>query len=131
MGRYHGQTGLAYVSASAATAAVSFTRLTAWSISYARDMADATSCNDANKIYTQGLKDVSGSISGWWDDGIEGLFTAADSATGCNIYLYPAAAALTKYHYGLGWMDMSVDLTKDGTVAIKTTFKAAGSWGRL
>lgn len=106
--------------------------MSAWSISLARDRVEVTAFGDTNKQYVQGLPDVSGTFSGFWDDTEDTMFTAADSADGTKIYLYPDAAnAATKYWYGPAFLDIS-DVTTEvsGAVTAAGTFIAKGNWGR-
>lgn len=103
-----------------------------WSLSLAKDRFDVTAFGDANKQKVQGLAEVSGSFSGFWDDTEDTLFTAADSADGTKIYLYPDAAnAESKYHYGPAWLDISeVAADVNGSVNVSGTFEANGAWDR-
>jgi hypothetical protein len=43
----------------------------------ATDKVEVTSFLDANKTYVQGLKDISGALSGFWEDSQDALFDAA------------------------------------------------------
>src|SRR5262245_55537861 len=78
----------------------------------------------------QGLKDIKGTIAGFFDDTETKPFVAADSADGCKLYLYPSADAPTKYWYGPAWLDVSVNTAVAGAVAISGSFAANGAWGR-
>ena len=105
MARYHGRQGRVYISTTGAGAAVMVGALTEWSLDGTQDRVDVTAFGDGNKQYVLGLRDVSGTISGWWDDTIDTVFDAAASADGCRIYLYPSNDAPTKYWYGPAWLD--------------------------
>lgn len=132
MARYHGKTGRAYVSTTGTGAAVAVIAMTDWSISLARDKVEVTAFGDTNKQYVQGLPDVSGSISGWFDDTETTLYTAADSADGCKIYLYPDAAnAPARYWYGPAFLDIGEVATGvTAAVSVSSNFVANGAWGR-
>lgn len=131
MARYHGRAGKLYMAADGTGNAVNITPLTKWSVSFTRDKVEVTALTDANKQYVQGLADVSGSFSGFYDD-VETakIFTAAASSNGSKLYLYPSNDAMTKYFYGPAWIDVS-DFTVDvgGAVSISGTFSANGAWG--
>lgn len=129
MARYHGKAGLVYVSTTGTGAAASVGALTAWTLDMSTDTVDVTCFGDTNKQYVQGLKDVKGSISGIWDDTIDTLFTAADSADGCKLYLYPSSGVLTKYWYGPAWLSMKVDTGIGKAVEVSGDFVANGAWG--
>ena len=132
MARYHGKTGRIYVSTTGTGAAVAVISQSTWSISLSRDQVEVTAFGDTNKQYVTGLPDVSGSFSGFWDDTEDTIYTAADSADGTKIYLYPDAAnAATKYWYGPAFLDIS-DVTTEvsGAVTVSGAFRARGAWGR-
>lgn len=119
------------MSTSAAAAATPLVSQAKWSIDLSVDREDVTAFGDLNKVYVQGLPDISGDFEGFFDDSDSTIYTAAGSATGANMYLYPDYTnAPTKYWYGVGWIDYSVETPVDGPVTVKGTFGAAGTWGR-
>lgn len=130
MARYHGKGGIVYMSASGSAAATATVSLNHWSLDKKTDKAEVTAFTDANKVFVQGLPDVSGQLSGFFDDTNDALFDAAESADGVKLYLYPSSLAPTIYHYGPAWVDASIDVAVGGAVAINGSFVAAGSWGR-
>jgi hypothetical protein len=132
MARYHGKSGQVYVSTTGTGTCIPVVALSSWSISLAKDRVDVTAFGDSNKQKVQGLAEVSGSISGWFDDTEATLFTAADSADGTKLYLYPDAAnAPTKYWYGAAFLDISeVGTQVDGAVSVSASFDANGTWAR-
>ena len=129
MARYHGKKGVVYISTTGTGNASSVT-LTEWSLNMNTDKVETTSFQDANKTYVQGLKDVQGTISGFWDDSDAKLFTAADSSDGIKMYLYPSSDAPTKYFYGPAWLDASISTSVSGAVSMSGNFSANGSWGK-
>ena len=110
-----------------AIAAVSLSR---WTLDMATDKVDTTAFGDANKTYVQGLKDIKGTLAGFWDDTSDALFDASESADGIKLYLYPSSDAPTIYFYGPAWLDASIDVANNGAVGVSGNFVAAGSWGR-
>ena len=129
MARYHGKKGVVYMSTTGSGTAVAVGNLTEWSISYATDRIDVTSFGDTNRVYVQGLRNVTGSFKGWFDDSAtKALFDAADSADGIKMYLYPSADAATRYFYGTAFVDTSIQTGVAGAVSISGTFAAAGGW---
>jgi hypothetical protein len=128
--RYHGRKGDVKISTSASGTA-STIALTEWTLNMATDKVEVTSFGDANKTYVQGLKDLTGTLSGVWDSAVDSLFTASDSTDGLKMYLYPSTDAATKYWYGPAWLDASVNVSVSGAVTIAGNFVANGSWGRL
>ena len=130
MAVYAGRKGVVYLSTSGSGNATSVLKLTKWSLDQSTDKIEVTAFGDANKTYVQGLKDVKGSFSGFWDDTETKPFTAADSSDGCKMYLYPSSDAPTKYWYGPAWLDVSIDTGVADAVSISGNFAANGSWGR-
>lgn len=117
------------LSATGVAAAVTV-RMSEWSLNKQTDKAEVTSFGDANKTYVQGLPDISGALSAFFDDTDDTLFDAAESADGCKLYLYPSSNALTVYHYGPAWLDASITCPVSGPVAVAGNFVAKSSWGR-
>lgn len=130
MARYHGKAGLIYGSTSGTGAAAPFVSLSAWTLDMATDKAEVTAFQDPNKTYVQGLKDLKGTLSGFWDNTGDTLFDAVDSADGLKLYLYQSSNAITKYFYGPAWLDMSVNTPSSGPVTVSGNFVANGAWGR-
>jgi hypothetical protein len=130
MARYHGRKGVVYVSTSGTGNASSVVSLNAWTLDQTTDKTEVTSFLDANKVYVQGLKDVSGTLGGFWDDTEEKLFQASDSADGNKLYLYPSADAASRYWYGPSWLDASINVGVGDAISISANFSANGSWGR-
>jgi hypothetical protein len=131
MAAYHGKSGVVYLSTTGSGNASQVIKLTEWSANMATDRVEVTAFGDTNKTYVQGLKDLQGAFSGFWDDTETKVFGAADSADGCKLYLYPSSDAPTKYWYGTAWLDASIDTGVSAAVAISGTFVAASSWSRM
>lgn len=127
MARYPARKGVVYISTGAGVASAVL-GINKWTLNKTTDKIDVTSFGDVNKTYVQGLPDIKGSFSGFWDDTETKLFTGAASATGVNIYLYPSADAPTKYHYGPAWIDASMDESVSGAVTVNCSFAANGAW---
>jgi hypothetical protein len=130
MAVYHGRRGVVYISTTAAGAASLVLSLTDWSLDMATDTVEVTSFGDVNKTYVQGLPDINGSFSGFWNDSEDKLFTAAASSDGCKIYLYPSADAVSKYFYGPAWLSVSVSTAVGDAVKVTGNFLANGTWKR-
>jgi hypothetical protein len=111
--------------------ATSVVQLNAWTLDRATDKIEVTSFGDANKTYVQGLPDVKGTISGFWNDTETKPFAGAASSDGVKIYLYPSSNKLGSYHYGTAWLDCSMNTSVSGAVTISASFAAAGSWGTV
>lgn len=130
MAVYHGKRGVVYLSTTGTGAATLVLSLTDWSLDMSTDTVETTSFGDTNKTYVQGLADISGSFSGFWNELEDKLFTASSSADGCKIYLYPSADAPTKYFYGPAWLSVSVSTAVGDAVKLTGNFMANGAWKR-
>jgi hypothetical protein len=129
MARYAGKQGLVYVSTSLSGAAASVGQMTQWSLDTSTEKLDVTCFGDTNKVWVQSWGNYQGSFRGFWDDAGDTLFDAQASDDGCNIYLYPSSAAISKYWYGPAFVDLSMETDVNGTVNVSGSFSAAGSWG--
>lgn len=130
MARYHGKSGVVYLSTTGAGAATTTTSLSGWTLDLSTDKVEVTAFGDANKTYVQGLKDIKGTLTGFLDDAGLSIFTAADSTDGVKLYLYPSSAAPTVYWYGPAWLDASIGVPVAGANTLSGNFVANGSWGR-
>ena len=130
MAKYHGKSGAVYMSTSG-SATASIVTLRAWSLEMATERVDTTSFGASNKTSVQGLPDVSGQLSGFWDDTEDTLYDASRSSDGVKLYLYPSSLVPTKYWYGLANVDFNIDNAVDQAVTISGTFAAAGDWGQM
>lgn len=131
MARYHGNKGQFFSSTTGSGAASLVASVTAFTLDMATDKVETTAFGDLNKTYVQGLKDVKGTISAFWEDSQDVLFDASDSTDGVKLYLYPASTAATKYFYGPAWLDASISVSVSGAVSMTGSFVANGSWGRM
>ena len=129
MAVYPARKGVIYLSTSGSTSASATLHLNKWSIDSSTDKIDVTSFGDTNKTYVQGLPDIKGTFSGFFDDLETKIATAAASSTGCIMYLYPSSDAPTKYKCGPAWLDFSMDVSVAAAVTISGNFVANGSWG--
>lgn len=131
MATYHGKKGVLYISTTGAGNAQNVIKITGWTLDQSTDLVEVTSFGDGNKTYVQGLKDIKGTFSGFYDDTESKPFTAADSADGCKMYLYPSADSPSKYWAGPAWLSVSVDTGVSTAVAISGNFAANGTWVRF
>jgi hypothetical protein len=130
MARYHGRHGVVYMSATGSGTAINVISLSSWELNMATDVVEVTAFGDANKVYVQGLKDLTGTINGFWDSADDTMFDAADSADGVKLYLYPSSDAPTVYFYGPAWVDASITTGVSAAIGVSCNFRANGSWGR-
>jgi hypothetical protein len=110
--------------------AVAVAAMTNWTLDFSTDKTDVTAFQDENKQYVQGMKDVSGTLSGIWDDTSDSLYDAMSSVDGVKMYVYPSTLVPTKYFYGPAFVDMSLDVDVNAAVKVAGKFSAAGNWGQ-
>lgn len=131
MALYHGKKGVVYLSTTGSGTATTILGLNSWSLNMPTDKVETTAFGAANKTYVQGLPDVSGSISGYWDDTDDNLYDAMTSSDGVKIYLYPSSDVATKYFYGPAWVDFSISVSNSGAVTVSGDFVANGAFGQM
>lgn len=99
-----------------------------WTLNLARDYVDATVFGDTNKTYLTGLKDISGTYSGFLDNSGDLLVNATSSDT-VQLYLYSddGASPILVAH-GPALMDASITASNTDAVRMTGNFRASGSW---
>ncbi len=130
MAKYSGKGGVCYISTSGSGDATTILGLSQWTLSRAAAKIDVTEFGDANMEKVQDLADVTGTLSGFWDDTDDNLYDAAASSDGCKVYLYPSDLVTGKYFYGPAWIDFSIDVPRGGAVTVSGSFEANGAWGQ-
>lgn len=98
-----------------------------WKLSLKTDYEDVSCFGDTNKVYVPGLRDISGTIGGFWNSSSPLLIQASNLATPGYIELAPNSTEPTFIFGGLGYMDADIDCTL-AAPKVSGTFKAAGSW---
>jgi hypothetical protein len=131
MAVYAGRKGVIYLSTTASGTASSVLKMNKWTLNASTDKIETTAFLDTNKTYVQGLRDIQGSFSGFWDDTETKIMTGATSTDGVKLYLYPSSDCATKYWYGPAWLDVSMDTSVSGAVTLNGTFAANGSWASI
>ena len=131
MARYSGKGGLVYLGTAGGSKATTFATLSTWSIDMSTDKAEVTGFADTNKQYMQGLPDMVGAISGFWDNANDTLYDTSRAVGPVNMYLYPTSNALGKYWGGTAWVDFSIECPVDGPVTISGDWAGAGNWQQI
>jgi len=101
-----------------------------WKLSLKTDRIDVSCFGDVNRVYVPGLKDISGSLAGFWNSEELALVEAADQETPGLLKLVPNTTEPTFFWSGLAYMDADIDTSVDGAPALSGTFSAAGPWAR-
>lgn len=108
--------------------------LNTWKLSQKTDKINVTCFGDNNKKYVQGLKDISGSVGGFWDSNELTLFEAVDAADPGLLELIPnyndgaGSPLVVPAFSGLAYLDVDIDTEVEGAPKITGSFVAAGDW---
>lgn len=104
--------------------------LNKWKLSTKTDKVNVTCFQDQNKVYVPGMKDLSGTVSGFWNSTGVILFDAADATDPGLLELTPNTNEPTFLWSGLAYLDADIDCSVEGAPAVSGSFMAAGSWTR-
>jgi hypothetical protein len=112
----------------AATTPVLLVSLNKWKLSLKTDKQKVTCFGDTNHVYVPGMRDISGSINGFWNSSNFVLFTATESDTPGLLELIPNSSEAGFKWSGLAYLDADIDCTVEGAPAVSGSFMAAASW---
>lgn len=108
-------------------AAVAVAALNGWKLSLKTDYDDVTCFGDTNKVYVPGLRDISGSVTGFWNSSELKIIQASNAVTPGYLELAPNSTESSFLFGGLAYIDADIDCTLKAP-KISGTFKAAGPW---
>jgi hypothetical protein len=111
-----------------ATTPVVVVSLNKWKLSLKTDKTPVTCFGDPNKVYVQGLPDISGTVSGFWNSDELTLFEAVEASTPGQLKLLPNSTEATFFWQGLAYLDAEIDTSVEGAPAVSGSFIAAGPW---
>jgi hypothetical protein len=96
------------------------------------DKIEVTCFQDQNKVYVPGLRDLSGSLEGFWNDEDLSLIEATELTAPGYIELIPdinRPTAGTPHKFsGKAYLDASIDTNVTGAPAVTAEIIAAGAW---
>lgn len=125
MGRLAGRNGRIYLGIANSTAAAEPLPFVAqYNISWKSPKINVTAMGDNNQVYVAGIKDASGSWSGYYDDASGQSYAAATDGLPRKFYLYPNTNNLAQYFFGQVLSDMSIDASQDGAVNMSADWAA-------
>lgn len=99
-----------------------------WKLSLKTDYEDVTCYGDTNKVWIQGMRDIAGSLAGFWNSASTLIVAATASAVPGYLELAPNSTEATFKFGGLAYMDADLDCTVKGAPKLAASFKAAGPW---
>ena len=128
--RIHGSKGSVMVDPTGGALAVAVASLNEWTLDMSRDTVDVTAFQDENKVYVLGLKDIQGTIGGWYDSSDLALFEVSEGDVAALLKLVPTTLEPTFFWSGLAYLDASINVSATGAVSVSSKFVAAGPWTR-
>lgn len=108
-------------------APVALISINAWKLSLSTNYTEVTCFGDTNKVYVPGLRDISGTIGGFWNNAGTALIDATGATTPGYLELAPDSTAPTFIFGGLAYLDADIDCSLD-VDKLTGSFKAAGPW---
>jgi hypothetical protein len=102
--------------------------LNGWKLSLKTDYEDVTCFGDTNKVYVPGMRDISGTLGGFWNADNVVLFAATAASTPGLLELAPNSTEPTFKFSGLAYLDADIDCSAKGAPKVQSGFRAAGAW---
>lgn len=126
--KLHGKNGAIYIGGTIAGGGTKVAAKSEWTLNLARDYVDATVFGDVNKTYLVGLKDISGTYAGFFDNSGDLLINATSSDI-VQLYLYSDdGASPILVGHGPSLMDGNITVSNTDAVRVTGNFRAAGAW---
>lgn len=125
--KYAGKDGLVYMSTTGAGAPVLVGGMRGFTIDNTSEDIDTTEFGATNRTSVQGFPASRGTLDGFWASDDSTLRTAATSADGTNIALYPSRNAMTRYFGGPAFIDMSLATAVDRAVGVTGNWRSRGN----
>jgi hypothetical protein len=132
MGRIAGDNGRVYIGiANSAATAEPLPFVAKYNANWKTDKYDVTAMGDGQKTYVSGLRDASGSFSGFFDNTTSQTYAAALDGQPRKFYLYPDTNSVTQYFFGTIIADFSIDGGVGGPVSMSADWSAYSTIARL
>lgn len=109
------------------TSPVAIASVNGWKLSLKTSYDDVTCFGDTNLVYIPGLRDISGTLTGFWNSSELKLIEASAATTPGYLELAPNSNEPSFIFAGLAYIDADIDCTLKAP-KISGTFKAAGPW---
>lgn len=130
MARIHGSKGQVLMDPTGGATAVAVASLNSWTLEMNRDRVDVTAFGDTFKQWVQGLPNIAGTITGFYENTELDIFDVAAGDTAAFLKLLPSTLAPTYFWSGPAYLDASVNVSATGAVTISSTYVGAGDWSR-
>lgn len=125
---YHAKDAVVYMAPDGTAEASNLDGASEWTLDMSTDTVEVTSFQDVNKVFVQGLPDVSGQITGFVKDTEDKWFKAQKSTQPVRVYLYWSKQMTSKYAYGTAWLSVSMSNSVTSANEISGNFVAGGPW---
>ena len=101
--------------------------LNSWTMDMKTEKEDVSCFLDTNRVYVPGLRDMSGTVGGFWNSSNVILTDAAEATTPGMLKLMPNNTESTFFWSGLAYIDASIDCSL-AAPKVKGSWMAAGPW---
>jgi hypothetical protein len=108
--------------------AVVVVSLNNWTISLATERIEVTCFQDTNKVYVPGMRDISGSVGGFWNSAELAIIDATDDDVPVYLELTPNTNEPTFLFSGPAYIDAEIEVPVSGAPTMSGNFGAGGSW---
>jgi hypothetical protein len=111
--------------------AVALISIKSFSLSLATEKINVSCFGDQNRVYIPGLRDISGSMGGFWNSDDMSLIEATELTAPGFLELVPDTTDGTPAPYsfsGLAYLDAEINTDVEGAPELTSSFMAAGSW---
>jgi hypothetical protein len=122
-----GRLGNVKMGVDAATAA-DLISINNWTLSLETEKVEVTCFLDTNRVYLPGMRDISGTLGGFYNAAELKLVGATDDDVPSHLELIPDTTAATASYNGLAYLSCEIEVPVSGAPTIKGTFNAAGPW---
>lgn len=102
--------------------------LNTWKLSLKEDFEDVTCFQDTNKVYVPGMRDVAGSLGGYWDSTNTELIQATQQDLPGTLALAPNTTEAEFEFSGPAYLDADIDASSKNAPKVTSQFRAAGPW---
>jgi hypothetical protein len=115
--------------------AVALLSIKGWQLSLATEQINVTCFQDQNKVYIPGMRDVSGTFTGFWNSEDLTVIEATQATTPGLLVLIPDSTdldggtpAAAFAFEGKAYLDAEINTDVEGAPELSGKFMAAGPW---
>lgn len=123
-----GRYGTVNWSASGGQSPTNLISMNTWQLSLKTDYEDVTCFQDTNKVYIPGLRDISGTLGGFWNSDDVDLVQASEATTPGLLELEPNSTEPGFVFSGLAYLDLDINCQVNGAPKVTSSFRAAAAW---